>query len=74
MDAATKGQKFDLNMVYMKHERKEYTTKEMLEFYMLIGYTMSGLAELSYFQGYSMDCCDWKEPPKQKTKQKAKKA
>ena len=71
MDAASAGKKFDLNTVAMKHGREEYSTKEFLEFYMLIGYSMSGLAELSYFEGYSMDCCDWKEPADQATEQKA---
>lgn len=59
MDAARVGRKFDLNDVAEKHGMGDYTTKELLEFYMLIGYTIGGLAELSFFQGYKMSTCEW---------------
>jgi hypothetical protein len=61
LDAASAGRKFDLNDVACKHEMKEYTTLELLEFYQLIGYSMGGLAELDYFQGFKMDTCEWKK-------------
>lgn len=61
VDAASEGRKFNLNDVAMKHEMGEYTTKDLLEFYMLIGYSIGGLAELSYFEGYQMDTCEWKK-------------
>lgn len=59
VDAASEGRKFNLNDVAMKHGMDEYTTKDLLEFYMLIGYSMGGLAELDFFYGYKMTTCEW---------------
>lgn len=61
-DAAAAGKKFDLNTVASRFMAERYTSKELLELYKLIGYSMGGLAELSYFERYQMDTCEWKKP------------
>jgi len=45
-----KNRGLDLNDIAENYSNELYTLKEMLDFYMAIGYSLNGLEELSYFQ------------------------
>ncbi len=57
LDAATAGRKFSLNEIWMQAEMGAYCKEEMLEFYRLIGYTMSGYSEI--FAQEDLNCSMW---------------
>lgn len=57
LDAASKGAKFDLNAIWGKAGNGDYCKEEMLEFYRLIGYTMSGYSEI--FAPEDLNCSVW---------------
>lgn len=46
LDAAQKGRKLDLNEIWERAMAGAYCKEEMLEFYRLIGYPLSGYAEI----------------------------
>jgi hypothetical protein len=64
VDAARDGRKFDINAIARKYGYGEYTYQELKEFYLTIGYSVSGIAELSFFQGQTMRSCCWEKPRK----------
>lgn len=57
LDAATAGRKYSLNDIWMLAGQGGYCKDEMLEFYRLIGYTMSGYSEI--FEHEKLDCSMW---------------
>jgi len=57
LDAASKGVKFDLNAIWGQAFKGAYCKEEMLEFYRLIGYTMSGYSEI--FAPEDLKCSVW---------------
>lgn len=57
LDAASKGAKFDLNDIWGHARNGDYCKEEMLEFYRLIGYPMSGYAEI--FAPENLNCSVW---------------
>lgn len=56
-DAASHGEKLDLNMIWRRAFSGRYCKEEMLEYYRLIGYTLSGYAEI--FAPENLDCSVW---------------
>lgn len=59
MEAAREGKKYDLNDVWERAFNGGYCKEEMLEFYRLIGYTISGYGEI--FEHEDLNCsllCD----------------
>lgn len=57
LDAASKGAIFDLNSIWRRAGNGDYCKEEMLEFYRLIGYSMSGYAEI--FAPEYLNCSVW---------------
>lgn len=64
VDAARDGRKYDINAIVQKYGYGEYTYEELKEFYLSIGYSVCGIAELSFFQGQTMRSCCWEKPRK----------
>jgi len=57
LDAASHGKKLDLNDIWGSAGQGAYCKDEMLEFYRLIGYTMSGYGEI--FGHEKLNCTMW---------------
>ena len=50
VDAARDGRRVDLNDIARRHQSGSYSTAEMRQLYRLMGYSISGYAELSAFE------------------------
>jgi len=57
LDAVSAGKKYDLNDIWMRAGSGNYCKEEMLEFYRLIGYTMTGYSEI--FEPEDLNCSLW---------------
>lgn len=57
LDAAQEGKKFSLNDIWGRAIRGAYSKDEMLEYYRLIGYALSGYAEI--FEKEDIHCSAW---------------
>jgi len=64
VEAARNASKLDLNMIIMRYHDGKYTYEELKQLYLNIGYSVSGIAELSFFQHQAMRCCCWEKPKK----------
>lgn len=67
-DAAGRGRKFDFNDIAFRFGRGAYTIEEVREVYLRIGYSVGGIAELSYFEDVGMDSCCWRKTCRRKRK------
>lgn len=60
LEAARFGNKLDLNMISIRYQEGKYTREEMKGLYLNIGYSVSGISDLSFFSREKMDCCCWR--------------
>lgn len=46
LDAASKGERLDLNEIWLRRSFRRYTQRDMRQFYQLIGYSVSGYGDM----------------------------
>jgi len=49
----------DLNKLAIAFQEKEFTKRDFAEFNMMLGYSVCGFAELSFFEDYEIDNPLW---------------
>lgn len=62
VEAARNQRKLDLNMIIVRYHDGKYTLNELKGLYLNMGYSVSVIAELSFFEKESMDSCCWRKP------------